>query len=394
MLPVESRAPRAASLAPVARRRSRTSNVALIVTPKYLPFLGGMERECALLAAEFRRRGFEPVIVTEQLGLDTALLERADAAGARVHRIPSSASRTLAVQLRVAARMAALVFRYRRRAAFAVVRTTTLPAVLVGLLKKLRLIRFPTLVTAETGGVADDVVALAERPLFPLSRALVSAHDLLNGICQANVDHLSQFGFPRAKITFIPNGIDTTPWAVTSAPAQVERFLFLGRLDPEKGLFELLDAFAVVIGRHPAVRLTIAGEGPALERLRERVAELGLGRAVEFAGRVAYEQLASVFERHDCMVLPSYSEGMPLSVLEAAAHRRVLIISDVGDIRRLFGDRIRIVPPRDLGALTAAMDDAVAGGSPRADYDELIRSVSIETVAGEILDRLGVPGSA
>src|SRR3954453_2812428 len=257
--------------------------LALIVTPKYLPFLGGMERECALLAAELRRRGYEVVIVTEQLGLGTPLLE--ETGGVRVHRVPSSPQRSLRVQLAVAARMALLVLRYRRGAPFGIVRTATLPALLVGLLKKLRLIRFPTLVTAETGGVTDDVVALAERPLFGVSRALVSAPDRLNGLCQANVDHLREYGFPGGKIAFIPNGIDTSAWAASSPPERVRRFLFLGRLDPEKGLFELLEAFARVREQHPEVTLTIAGEGPALDELRARA-----GEGVSFAGRIPYEE--------------------------------------------------------------------------------------------------------
>jgi glycosyltransferase involved in cell wall biosynthesis len=361
--------------------------VALIVTPKFLPFLGGMERECALLAAELRARGYEPVIVTEQLGLDT--LREEVVHGVRVHRVPSSEQRSLAVQLRVAASMARLTLRYRRRAAFAIVRTTTLPAVLVGLLKKLRLIRFPTLVTAETGGASDDVVALAERPLFSVSRALVSSHDRLNGICQANVDHLREYGFPEEKITFIPNGIDTSAWAGSSPPERVRRFLFLGRLDPEKGLFELLDAFASVRERHPDATLTIAGEGPALAELRARA-----GDGVSLAGRIPYERLGAVFDSHDCMVLPSYSEGMPLSVLEAAAHRRPLIVSDVGDMRTLFGDSIRLVPVRDVEALTAAMRAAVAGGPPSADYGAVVERLSIQNVTDQILSALGVSSSS
>jgi glycosyltransferase involved in cell wall biosynthesis len=361
---------------------------ALIVTPKYLPFLGGMERECALLAAQLYRRGYSPVVITEQLGLDTPRYE--EVAGVRIHRVPSSPERSLLVQLSVAARMALLVLRYRRRATFAIVRTVTLPAVLVGLLKKLRLVGFPTLATAETGGAADDVVALAERPLFGVSRALVSSHDRLNGICQANVDHLREYGFPEDRITFIPNGIDTSAWAAARPPERVRRFLFLGRFDPEKGLFELLEAFRDVLGRHPDVRLTIAGEGPAEADLRARIDELGLSGAVSFIGRVAYEELGRVFDEHDCVVLPSYSEGMPLSVLEAAAHRRVLIITDVGDVRALFGDRIRICPPRDVAALAAAMEAAVEDPSPSADYGDVVERVSIESVASELLAQLGV----
>jgi glycosyltransferase involved in cell wall biosynthesis len=359
---------------------------ALIVTPKYLPFLGGMERECALLAQELARRGYAPVIVTEQLGLDTPRYE--EVGGVRVHRVPSSPERSLRVQLSVAARMALLVLRHRRSAAFAIVRTTTLPAVLVGLLKKLRLIGFPTLVTAETGGTADDVVALAERPLFGLSRALVSAHDRLNGICRANVDHLREYGFPAAKITFIPNGIDTSAWRETRPPARIARFLFLGRIDPEKGIFELAEAFARVHGHHPEVRLTFAGEGPATHALRTRVRELGLDGPVTFAGRIPYEELGRLFGEHDCMVLPSYSEGMPLSVLEAAAHHRAMIVTDVGDMRALFGERIRVIPPRDVAALAAAMEAAVRDPSPAADYGEVIERVAIGSVTAELLAAL------
>jgi glycosyltransferase involved in cell wall biosynthesis len=347
-----------------------------------------MERECALLAAEFARQGWEPVVITEQLGMTAPRFERAGAV--RIHRIPSSPQRTLSVQLAVAARMALLLLRYRRRAAFAIVRTATLPGVLAGLLKLLRLVRFPTLVTAETGGVADDVVALARRPLFPVSRALLSAHDSLNGICQANVDHLRLYGFPEPKITTIPNGIDTTPWETATPPERVERFLFLGRLDREKGLFEQLDAFRAVHARHPHVSLTIAGEGPALESLRARCLELGLEEQVRFAGRVPHEELGDLFARHDCLVLPSYSEGMPLSVLEAAAHRRVMVVTDVGDVRRLFGERIHICPPRDTAALAAAMEAAVRDPHPSADYQDVIERIEIGSVASRMLDSIGV----
>ncbi len=364
--------------------------VALIVTPQYLPLLGGMERECALLAAEFARRGFDPVIVTEQLGMPIPR-EQCDGA-TRVYRIPSSSTRSFAVQIIVAVRIALLVLRFRRRAAFAIVRTTTLPALVVGLLKKLRLAPFPTLVTAETGGDADDVVALSRRPLFPLSRALVSANDVLNGICRANVDHLREHGFPEAKITHIPNGIDTAPWDATSAPRSVRRFLFLGRLDLEKGLLELLEAFGDLRSLHPEASLTIAGEGSDGDRVQARCRELGLGDAVAFPGRIEYERLSSVLRDHDCLVLASYSEGMPLSVLEAAAHRRVLVLSDVGDFRTMFGDRARIVPPRDAVALAAAMNAAASDPHPAAEYQGVIDQVAIESVAQAILGRLGVGG--
>jgi len=347
-----------------------------------------MERECALLADVFAARGYRPVVVTEQLGTGAPLRERIGAAD--VIRIPSSPHRSLATQLLVAVRMAALVLRHRRAASFAVIRTATLPAVVLGLLKSLGLLPFPTLVTAETGGENDDVVALSRRPLFPLSRRLVASHDLLNGICQANVDHLHRHGFPAAKVTFIPNGIDTSPWRTTAPPSRISRFLFLGRIEPLKGIFELVEAFAVVVAEHPNARLVIAGEGPSEDELRGRCENLGIAGQVTFAGRIPYEELGATFDSVDCLVLPSYSEGMPLSVLEAAAHHRPLIVTDVGDMRALFGDRVRICPPRDAAALREALLDAVADPAPATAYQEVVDRVDIGKVADAMLARLGV----
>jgi glycosyltransferase involved in cell wall biosynthesis len=381
-------------LAAVDRERRVTSYgkregrlVALIVTPRYLPLLGGMERECALLAAEFARRGFEPVIVTEQLGERLPRYECT--AGIAVFRIPSSPKRSPIVQAKVAARLVWLLVRHRRRAAFAVVRTMTLPALVVGLLKALRIITFPTLVTAETGGADDDVVALSRRPFFRVTRFIVASNDRLNGLCIANVDHLRRHGFPNAKITMIPNGIDTSAWAATQAPERVNRFLFLGRIERGKGVFELVEAFTRLRGRVPGLELRIAGEGDDTAALVARCAVLGIADTIEFLGRIEYERVGALLDSIDCLVLPSYSEGMPLSVLEAAAHHRVLVVSDVGDIRRLFGDRIHLCRPRDTAALEAAME-AASASPPVADYADVIDRVSIGAVAGQMLAELGL----
>jgi len=357
-------------------------DVALIVTPRFPPLLGGMERECALLAGQFARMGYRPVVITEQL--ERPLPEREVVDGTLVIRISSSPQRTVAVQLRVAAQIARQLLAYRRTAAFAVVRTFTLPALVVGLMKRIRLISYPTLLTAETGGAEDDIVALEGRPARHLSKWLVTGNDRLNALCQMTVDHLVEFGYPSRKLTMIPNGIETGAWGRTTAPAAINRFLFLGRLDEGKGIFELVEAISRLRcdGRKPT--LLVAGAGPDEGRLRERVVELGLGEAVHFAGLVPHEEIGDLFSQADALVLPSWSEGLPLSVLEAAAHHRALIVSDVGDMRRLFGQSARIVTPGDVGLLTAAMADAMDDPNPTTPYEDVISEVSIETVAGEL----------
>lgn len=370
---------------PLSRQGDR--RVALIVTPRYLPFLGGQERECALLAAELKRRGFEPVVITEQLGTSAPRREMTDVG--LVVRIPSSPQRTLAVQLRVALRMTIEIVRYRRSAALAIVRTVTLPALVVGLLKATRILTFPTLVTSEE---EHDVQALAERPLFSISRRLVAEHDVLNALGEANLNHLRRNGFPPSKTTLIPNGIDTSAWEESQAPSRIRHFLFLGRIERSKGILELAQAFSEVHKRHPDARLTVAGEGPARDEFQGRVGAMQVADAVDLVGRVPYSELGDLFASVDCLVLPSWSEGMPLSLLEAAAHRRPMIVSDVGDVRATFGDAIRIVPPRDAEALAAAMESALQDPSPSAVYDQVVQRVSITTVVDRMLERLGVSG--
>ena len=363
-----------------------TQRVALIVTPRFPPLLGGMEQECALLAEEFGRMGFRPVVITEQFGQD--LPPREEVAGTLVIRVPSAPTRSLAVQLRAAGHIARHLLAFRRQTAFAVVRTFTLPALVVGLLKRMRLVSFPTLVTAETGGEKDDVVALEERPARWLTKWLVCGNDRLNALCQANLEHLVEFGYPQSKLTMIPNGIDISPWSQTVPPTRVERFLFLGRIDEAKGIFELVEALSRLRRDGQAPHLLVAGTGPDEKRLRSLVVSLGLEDCVEFAGLVPHEEIDRVFAETDCMVLPSWSEGMPLSVLEAASRHRVLILSDVGDMRRLFAASARIIAPGDVDSLAAAMGAAMDDRHPEADYEAVIGQVDIRSVARRLATSL------
>ncbi len=115
---------------------------------------------------------------------------------------------------------------------------------------------------------------------------------------------------------------------------------------------------------------------------------MGLEASVTFASRVGYDELSDLFAAHDCLVLPSYSEGMPLSVLEAAAHHRVLVVTDVGDMRRLFDGRAFICPPRDVKALAESMRAAIDSADPMADYGPIINEISIETGAARLVGQL------
>ncbi|HEY2602382.1 MAG TPA: glycosyltransferase [Thermoleophilaceae bacterium] len=355
----------------------------LIVTPGYLPRLGGMERQCALLAAQFGRMGYAVTVLTERTYPQLPLRERLD--GVDVVRMRTSERRGPLTFARVGFQMARYLIAHRRQFEFAVIRTLTFPALVTGLLKALRLLRYPTLVTAETGGAADDVIALKGYRAWRAFRWVISHHDRLNSICDANYEHYRELGFDESKLTRIPNGVDMGPFAQTAYPERVKRFAFLGRITREKGVWELLDAFARVHEGDPDSTLLVAGDGEDEDALRAAAAERGLDGAVQFLGRIPYEGLADFFERSDCLVLPSYSEGLPMAVLEAVAHKRAIVATDVGDLRRLLDGSIFICRVGDADDLRRALGEALEPANlRRVDYAATVPELSIGHVAEQM----------
>jgi glycosyltransferase involved in cell wall biosynthesis len=108
------------------------------------------------------------------------------------------------------------------------------------------------------------------------------------------------------------------------------RLLFLGRLDPKKGIENLLDACAIVRqGKEVAFQLTVAGDGDKeyVRSLHRRIGDLGLADVVQLIGWVDGGAKASLLERSDLLVLPSHTENFGMVVAEALAHGVPVIAS-------------------------------------------------------------------
>ena len=104
----------------------------------------------------------------------------------------------------------------------------------------------------------------------------------------------------------------------------------VGRLSPEKGFDVLLKAIARVVEDGVDVSLVIFGEGSLRRRLEELVAMLGLGDRVKLPGFVA--NAAATFSCFDFLVMPSLTEGLPITLLEAMRGQLPVIASKVGGI--------------------------------------------------------------
>jgi len=113
--------------------------------------------------------------------------------------------------------------------------------------------------------------------------------------------------------------------------------LFLSRIEKEKGIFETIDAFEMLLNKQYNVKLSVAGDGSALQSVIEYAKKKKFPEnKLTFLGYVFGDEKIKAFQEHDIYCLPSYSEGMPNSVLEAMAFGLPVIASPVGGLKDFF----------------------------------------------------------
>ena len=159
----------------------------------------------------------------------------------------------------------------------------------------------------------------------------ISRSSLIQGISRAEIENISHL-FPKSNIKLIPNGIDlsslrssceTEKLLIESFPGLVGKrlILFLGRIDPKKGLDLLASAFAQVRQHTPNAHLIVAGPDNIgyLPRAKQYFAEASCLESVTFTGMLTGEIKACALDIAEVYVSPSYSEGFSMSVLEGMA---------------------------------------------------------------------------
>jgi glycosyltransferase involved in cell wall biosynthesis len=194
---------------------------------------------------------------------------------------------------------------------------------------------------------------------------------------------------PRARVVVVPNSV-RVPALPAQPDEQAGRILFLGRAEVAKGIDELLDALAALAPRFPQVRLAIGGEGD-LARVRRRADELGIGARVELLGWMDADARDAELARAAVFCLPSHAEGLPMSMLEAMAAAKAVVVSKVGGIPETIVDHDNglLVPPRDVRALAAALAAVLSDQAMRARLGQRARATvqarySTEVVCGQL----------
>jgi glycosyltransferase involved in cell wall biosynthesis len=186
----------------------------------------------------------------------------------------------------------------------------------------------------------------------------VDAADAIVVLTHRLEQRLVAAGVPAEKVHVIPSGVVPADYAA-AAPSPIAsipgpRVAFVGRLAPQKGVMTLVEAAARL--RTTDATVVLVGDGPDRPALERRVAELGLGDRVRFAGFVAHDRVPAVLRDADLMVLPSIYEELGSVLLEAMQAGVPIVASRTGGIPDAVGRAADLVEPGDPVALAEAID--------------------------------------
>ncbi|MGH8217866.1 MAG: glycosyltransferase family 4 protein [Steroidobacteraceae bacterium] len=209
---------------------------------------------------------------------------------------------------------------------------------------------------------------------------------------------------PEAHIEVLPNAVSLPPRARLHARAAKarepsRRILFLGQLHAEKGVLDLVRALAAIADRFPHTALLCAGSGAA-SKVEALARELGVAPSVHCPGWLEQDAKGRALAAADLFVLPSYTEGLPMALLEAMSWGLPVIASPVGGIPQVIRHEENglLVPAGDVAGLSRALARLLSdcelaarlGGAARATIESQFALDAALAHLGKIYARFGV----
>lgn len=211
------------------------------------------------------------------------------------------------------------------------------------------------------------------------------------------------FSIPPHKIkTFPSGGVDLKTFFPQERQDVLTRLgldpskkylLYVGRLHPQKGVNDLLRALGKVRQEFPDCSLLIVGGTPAEQvAVKSLIHQLNLGKEVVLTGFIPHKELNDYYAASECLILPSYSEGQPLVILEAWACQRPVVATQVGGVPYIIKDGKTglLVPPKNPVRLAKKIerlltDRKLCARLARDGYFRAVKDYSWEVVVSQVI---------
>lgn len=152
------------------------------------------------------------------------------------------------------------------------------------------------------------------------------------------------------RLHIVHCGVDPALFNVVSHNQLGKRLLYVGRLSAAKGLPVLLESLAMLKSSHPEIFLTVVGDGEDRAELEQMTAGLELNDNVKFVGYKSQAEVREYMQETDVFVLPSFAEGVPVSLMEAMAAGVPVVTTQIAGVSELVENGVSgyIVPPGDV----------------------------------------------
>lgn len=363
-----------------------------MATPRFLPWIGGVERHVERVAQGLADRGCRVTVLTT--GAEAGLPPRERIGEIDVRRVDA---------WRHGADLyaAPAIYTELKRGDWDIVHvqsyhTFVAPLAMLGALKA----GLPYVLTFHGGGHSSRIRTRL-RPLQLLAlRPLLARSARLIAVARFEIERYGGLlRLPEARFVLIPNGAELpAPPRTTPPPVNGLQIASVGRLERYKGHQRVLAALPHIVASRPDATLWIAGSGPYEPQLRALAARLGVSDRVtiEAVPADAGHELAARLSAVDVVVLMSEFETHPIAVLESLALGRPVVVADTSGLRELAAKgQVRSVPLRsDPAAVAAAVlaeaDQPTRGAPPplptwdecAAAHYELYEAVLQETACG------------
>jgi glycogen synthase len=355
-----------------------------IVTPHYLPHIGGVETHVAEVAPRLVGAGYDPRIITTRPGRQTRRTEHIGGIEVRRHRT---------LLPRTDFGLAPGVFRDVLKGGDALVHcqgvhTAVAPLAMAACL----LARTPYIVTFHTGGHSSSTRVRGRALQWRLLAPLLRRASALIAVCEFERDlFASVLRIAPESIAVIRNGADLPrevselPAACSPTPGNEFHVVTIGRLERYKGHHRVIDAVATMT---EAAHLSIVGRGPYEQELRRQVAESGLGQRVEFVhfDPSQRREFAELVRSAHVVTLMSEYEAHPVAVMEALGLRRPVVVADTTGLCELARAGWVTAVPLDATpeTLAAALIRAADGGAASVElptWDECASAIAAQYAA-------------
>lgn len=326
-------------MAPRRKSNDRRSKVVVMLTCQYTEILGGAEKQCAALTRNLKHAGANVVVLTSRVPGNKPSDLESGVIRFWTYCPPQLAGRHLLGSLLWSLQALIWIAWNNQRIMVLHCHQLRINAYVAAVANAM--FGIPTIMKPGVGGDRNDFNIIGQRKyLFGKSgaRFVVSRSSAVIAISSEIEKNCLEWGVPSERILKIPNGVDLDRVKEISVGhdskrfeyfEKCPRFVFIGRLSPEKNLLSILDAAAAIQTKRKYC-IELLGDGPLKDAIKTRPTER-YGPEIVLNGRV--EDVFPHLQRMHFLILVSSSEGLSNALLEAACSGVVPILSDVSGNR-------------------------------------------------------------